>query len=221
MIYDFHTHTCLSDGTLSPTELMRRAAVFGYRAIAITDHVGIGSLERVVSEVVQDCKIASQYWDIIAIPGIELTHIPPAAIASAAKKAKKAGAWLVVVHGETLTEPVEKGTNLAALQAPDVDILAHPGLLTSEEARIAATTEIFIELSARTGHCLANGHLVNLARETGFSLLLNSDAHDSADLLDPALASNIGLGAGLKEDDIHTILVTNPLALLQRIPLPG
>ena len=44
----------------------------------------------------------------------------------------------MVVHGETIIEPVEKGTNLAAVQSPYVDILAHPGLLSLEEAKLAA-----------------------------------------------------------------------------------
>ena len=44
-MYDFHTHTFLSDGVLTPVELIRRAHVAGYRVIAITDHVGPGNLE--------------------------------------------------------------------------------------------------------------------------------------------------------------------------------
>lgn len=35
---DLHTHTCYSDGTLSPTALVRRAAANGVRCLAITDH---------------------------------------------------------------------------------------------------------------------------------------------------------------------------------------
>jgi predicted metal-dependent phosphoesterase TrpH len=44
-MYDFHTHTFLSDGVLSPIELIRRALVRGYKAIGVTDHVGVGNLE--------------------------------------------------------------------------------------------------------------------------------------------------------------------------------
>ena len=40
-VYDFHTHTFLSDGVLSPMELIRRAHDKGYAAIAITDHVDL------------------------------------------------------------------------------------------------------------------------------------------------------------------------------------
>ena len=44
-MYDFHTHTFLSDGVLSPIELIRRAFVRGYRGMAVTDHVGLGNVD--------------------------------------------------------------------------------------------------------------------------------------------------------------------------------
>lgn len=218
MVYDFHTHSCLSDGELTPVELARRALVEGYKAIAITDHVGTGSLSRVIRELAEDCALVRRHWDIAAIPGIELTHVPAQAIAETARNAKELGAWLVVVHGETLVEPVEKGTNLAAVSSPHVDILAHPGLLTLEEALLAARKGIFIELSARKGHCLANGHVVRVALKARAKLLLNSDAHDDADLLTSPFAVAIATGAGLDEADIKTVLNDNPQQLLARMP---
>src|SRR4030066_821736 len=103
MVYDFHCHTNLSDGALTAIELIRRAHLAGYKAIALTDHVGQGSLQRVLTEIIRDCALARAHWNILAIPGVELTHLPPAAIAETAREAKVLGAWLVVVHGETLT----------------------------------------------------------------------------------------------------------------------
>src|SRR5438128_1032392 len=122
-LYDFHTHSFLSDGELSPVELIRRAAVRGYRAIGIADHAGPGNVEAVVRQLVADCRLCERYWDIVALPGVELTHLPPAAIGEVARMARAAGARLVVVHGETPAEPVEPGTNLAAVSCPDVDVL--------------------------------------------------------------------------------------------------
>ncbi len=218
MIYDFHTHTLLSDGVLSPIELIRRGAVNGYAAIGLTDHAAPGTMERIISETVEACALARAHWDIMAIPGIELTHLPAAAIADAARKSKEMGACLVVVHGETIVEPVEKGTNLAALSSPDVDILAHPGLLTPEEARLAAANDIFLEISARKGHCLTNGHIASLARQTGARLLLNSDAHCEDDLLTDSFLNPLIYGAGLDDAAGHQIRDVNPLALLKRLP---
>ncbi|RLC68544.1 MAG: PHP domain-containing protein [Chloroflexi bacterium] len=221
MVYDFHTHSSLSDGTLSPMELIRRAQVREYKAIAVTDHAGIGYLERVIKEVAEDCALARAHWDILAIPGVELTHVPARAIADAARRAKELGAWLVVVHGESIVEPVEKGTNIAALQCPFVDILAHPGLITIEEAELAATAGVFLEISARKGHSLTNGHIFQMARLTGAKLLLNSDAHDETDLLTPHLACQTARGAGLSEEEINEILINNPHTLLRRLPIPA
>src|SRR4030042_4684378 len=125
MVYDFHCHTNLSDGALTAIELIRRAHLTGYKAIALTDYVGLGSLQRVLAEIIRDCALAREHWNILAIPGVELTHLPVEAIAETARQAKAIGAWLVVVHGQTTAEPVEKNTNRAALQCQNVDILAH------------------------------------------------------------------------------------------------
>lgn len=221
MVYDFHTHSCLSDGSLTPVELARRALVKGYKAIAITDHVGAGSLGRVIRELAEDCALVQRHWNIIALPGVELTHVPAQAIAETAKDAKEMGAWLVVVHGETLVEPVEKGTNLAAASSPHVDILAHPGLLTLEEAQLAANNGVFIEITARKGHCLTNGHTARIALQARARLLVNSDAHDDGDLLTSSFAMAIVRGAGLDEPHIKTVLDDNPQQLLARMPAPA
>ena len=218
MVYDFHTHTSLSDGDLSPIELIRRAAVNNYAAIALTDHAATGTMERIIRETIEVCALARSYWNILAIPGIELTHLPAQAIAEAAKRAKELGALVVVVHGETIVEPVEKGTNLAALQSPHVDILSHPGLLTPEEAQLAADNGIFLELSARKGHSLTNGYIASLAQQAGAKLLLNSDAHSEQDLLTQSLADAIIHGAGLDDDACYQIRNVNPQMLIKKLP---
>ena len=218
MVYDFHTHTSLSDGDLSPIELVRRASVNNYRAVALTDHASPGGFERIIRETIEVCALARSYWDILAIPGIELTHVPAQAIAETAKRAKELGAWIVVVHGETIVEPVEKGTNLAALQSPHVDILAHPGLLTLEEAELATKNGIFLEISARKGHSLTNGHVALLAKQTGTKLLLNSDAHGEQDLLTDSFAASVIRGTGLDDAACRQILATNPEILIKKLP---
>jgi putative hydrolase len=217
MVYDFHTHTSLSDGELSPMEMVRRAAVSGYPAVALTDHAAAGDMQRIIPEICQVCAIARKYWKILAIPGIELTHLPAEAIAGAAKQAKELGAWIVVVHGETIVEPVEPGTNLAALKSPDVDILAHPGRLTREEASLAAKNGIFLEISARKGHSLTNGHVAKLALEAGAKLLVDSDAHTDSDLLTADFTEAVIRGAGVDEAASRAALITNPEILIKKL----
>ena len=219
-MYDFHTHTFLSDGVLSPIELIRRAYVRGYRAMAITDHVGLGNVEFVLKTLIIDCAQATKRWDILVLPGVEITHVPKDDIDLVARTAKEMGAKLVAVHGETPVEPVEPGTNAAALRSDFVDVLAHPGLITYEEARLAAEKGIYLEVSARKGHSLANGHVVKTAREAEAITVLDSDAHEPDDLLTPDIRHKVAKGAGLNDDEIHALLETNPQKLLAKLGFP-
>ena len=223
-MYDFHTHTFLSDGVLSPIELIRRALVRGYKAIGVTDHVGIGNIEYVVKTLVVDCANATDRWDILAMPGVEITHVPKDDIDMVARTAKELGAKLVTVHGETIVEPVEPGTNEAAVRSVFVDVLAHPGLISYEVARLAAENGVYLEVSARKGHSLTNGHVVNLARQVGAATVLDSDAHEPDDLLTLDLIDKIAEGAGLNKEEAHALLETNPQNLLVKLgfgPVPA
>ncbi len=216
MVYDLHTHSTLSDGEFAPIEMIRQAVANGDSAIALTDHVTSADMERIIPEIIKVCELAREYWKILAIPGVELTHEPAKNIAAAAKKARELGAWLVIVHGETIPEPVEKGTNLAAINSPDVDILAHPGFITLEEAKLAAENGKFLEISARKGHCLTNGHVAKLAQIAGAKMLVDSDAHKDTELLTDAFAAAVARGAGLDEDACKQALAINPAILVKR-----
>jgi histidinol phosphatase-like PHP family hydrolase len=217
MLFDFHTHTFLSDGGLLPIELIRRAVDRGYTAIGVTDHASYSTLDSVIAAVAADCKLAEKYWDIRALPGIEITHVPPEAIADIAREARWRGAQIIVCHGETPVEPVPPGTDLAALSCPDVDVLAHPGPITLELAQLAARNGVYLELSARRGHSLANGCVAAAGRQAGASLLVNSDTHGPDDLLTEDFARRVAAGAGLSPEEMQTALITNPQRLLARI----
>lgn len=193
---DLHTHSLLSDGVLIPSELVRRGAAKGYKSIAITDHVDFSNIESIVPRLAEVCSELNKHWAIEAVSGAEITHVPPQTIARLAIKARALGAEIVIVHGETLVEPVMAGTNRAALEA-DIDILAHPGLLTEEEAILAKERGIFLEVSARKGHCLSNGHVVAMALRVGASLVINTDAHAPEDLISLDTARQILIGSGL------------------------
>jgi histidinol phosphatase-like PHP family hydrolase len=199
-VIDLHTHSIFSDGVLVPSELVRRAEVLGVEAIAITDHADASNLDFIIPRIVAAAQSLNDVKHIKVIPGIELTHIPPSQIPPLAEQARSLGAKVVVVHGETIVEPVMLGTNRAGLRS-DIDILAHPGLITDEEAAMAAENGVFLEITARKGHSLTNGHVARLAKKHGAELVLNTDAHAPADLITPKQAERIALGAGLNGDD--------------------
>jgi len=201
-VIDLHTHSIFSDGVLVPSELVRRAEVLGIKAIGITDHGDASNLDHIVPRIVTVCRELNRVNEIQAVPGIELTHVPPSQIGPLAEEARSLGAKIVVAHGETIVEPVAPGTNRAALAA-DIDILAHPGLISEEEVLTAVERGVFLEITARKGHSLTNGHVVQLARKHGAQLVLNTDAHQPSDLVTIEEARKIALGAGLTETDFE------------------
>ena len=195
---DLHTHTFFSDGALVPSEHVRRVEQMGYQAVAITDHADSSNIGILIPNLLRVARELNAVNSTQLIVGVELTHVPPALIAPLAAESRALGAQLIVVHGETPVEPVLPGTNHAALEA-DIDLLAHPGFITEEEALLAARKGILLELSGRKGHSLTNGHVAKMAKKTGALLAINADAHAPGDFLSAEMARKVGLGAGLSE----------------------
>ncbi len=193
---DLHTHTVFSDGELIPSELVRRAESFGYRAIAITDHVDFSNYRFVLERLYGTVEILNENTGVEVIPGVEITHVPPPKISDLINLCRESGAAIVIVHGETVVEPVAPGTNRAAIEG-GADILAHPGLITPEEVELARENGTYLEITARKGHNITNGHVAKLATQIGAPLVINTDAHSPSDLITRSFAIKVGIGAGL------------------------
>jgi putative hydrolase len=212
---DMHTHSLLSDGEYLPSELARRAYVKGYRVIGISDHVDSSNIDHVVASVLAVKAKMEFYTNITIVPGVELTHVPKGLIKELIGYARELGIAYVVVHGETLAEPVEEGTNREAIEG-EADILAHPGLITEELALLAQKKGVLLEISARKGHSLTNGHIARMAALTGAKLVYNTDAHESSDLTTLDEARKIVWGAGLSDDDFLKMR-HNAMELVKRV----
>ncbi len=212
---DLHTHSIFSDGELLPSEIARRAQVLDHEAVAITDHVDASNIDS-VGKIIRAINDIRDNWDINVIPGAEITHAPVEVIGKLVVQAREMGAEIIVVHGETLVEPVIKGTNFTAVNIPEIDILAHPGLITIEEAEIARDNDIALEISSRRGHCLGNGHVAKVALETGAKLVMDTDTHTPDDLISYETASHILSGAGIPDEEFKKILRTNPREILNK-----
>ncbi|HIQ32501.1 MAG TPA: histidinol phosphate phosphatase domain-containing protein [Methanothermococcus okinawensis] len=217
MRYDFHTHTIFSDGELLPSELVRRAALLNHAALAITDHGDASNYRDLIESITLVREELKRYWDIRVIVGIELTHIPPKSIPKMARRCKDIGAEIVLVHGETVVEPVEEGTNYYASISEDVDILAHPGLVDRESAEHIKENGIFLEITSRKGHSLTNGHVMKIARDYNIPVLINTDTHSPSDLIDVDFARKVGLGCGMSRKELEKALNHYPKYLLKRL----
>jgi len=212
---DLHTHSLLSDGVLLPCELVRRAEAKGYKAIAITDHADFSNIDFIIPRIVKTCRILNKHWDILSIPGVEITHIPPEEVAGLVKYARRRGAKIVVGHGETVSEPVLKGSNRAFILA-GVDILAHPGMITAEDIKLANSKNVYLEITTRKSHLKPNRRLIKLALKHKASMVLNNDAHSPSDFVDKrereAFLAHLGLDSKTRKK-----IVTNSEKLLARL----
>ena len=214
---DLHTHSFLSDGVLLPSEMLRRVSVLGYGALAITDHADASNMAYLIESLQRLLREQPEDFPCELIVGIELTHVGPGSIDKLASQAKDLGAEIVVVHGETIVEPVAPGTNLAAVESPAVDILAHPGLLTLEEAQRAAERGCAIEITTRKGHSLANGHVARICTQAGAPMVVNTDTHAPGDMATLEWAQTVATAAGLSEEQVFAATITNPRTLVSRI----
>jgi histidinol phosphatase-like PHP family hydrolase len=212
---DLHTHTLLSDGELLPSELVRRAEMKGYEAIALTDHVDASNMDFVLPRVVKACRSINKFWKITALPGVEITHVPLQEIKPLVKYARKNGAKITIVHGETMSEPVLPGTNRCGIEA-GCDILAHPGMIKREDVELAKKKGIYLELTTRKNHLAANEHVCRLGLTIGTKLVLNNDAHAADDLVSADEATRFLLKLGLEEAALKEVF-QNSKVIVKRL----
>jgi len=212
---DLHTHTLFSDGELVPSELIRRAEAIGYTALAITDHVDASNIDLVIPKIVKAIKRMKNYLSIEVIPGAEITHVPPQIVSDLVKEARNLGAKIVLVHGETLVEPVIPGTNRAAIEA-NADILTHPGIISEEDLLLAKEKGVSLEITTRKGHSLSNGYVAKEATRFGVPLCINTDAHSPSDLITSQFARQVLLASGIEENRIESIF-ENSRTLVEKV----
>ena len=210
---DFH----INCRDMSPEEAARAAFLYGYHAIAINQEFLPPTRQNLdaLRSTAHECSL---YSGVEVFAAVKLAHVAPALLPDMTQKARDAGAQLVLVCGETIAPgsiPPAKGANLAAINA-GADILATPGLITREEAELAAEKKVALEISLHPGHGLANGHIAAMARITGASLVFGSGACRPHDLLHKDQIQKLALGAAMTMQEIHAAL-ENARALAQRI----
>ncbi|MDP2841018.1 MAG: histidinol phosphate phosphatase domain-containing protein, partial [Candidatus Methanoperedens sp.] len=99
----------------------------------------------------------------------------------------------------------------------DIDILAHPGLITVEDVELARDNDIALEITSRCGHNRTNGHVARVAQEAGASLIVNTDTHAPSDLITDEMAFKVAIGAGLDEKSARKATLSQPLSLIKNI----
>jgi hypothetical protein len=84
LLCELHAHTTWSDGDLSPRELCDLYGQRGFDVLAITDHapreareVHAGSYDAYLADVRAEALRARELYDLLVIPGLELTYDDP------------------------------------------------------------------------------------------------------------------------------------------------
>jgi len=205
---ELHAHSLLSDGELLLSEIVRRYQAVGYRGVALTDHADLSNCEFIIESLLRATEELSKATGMKLVAGAELTHVPPSLIEPLVRRCRRAGAKVVLVHGETIVEPVAPGTNRAGIEA-GADIIAHPGLISGEDVRLAAARGVRLEISGRGGHSLANGHVARVAQEYGAELTYGTDMHVPGDILAGDQVRRVLLAAGLSASAVERVLENN------------
>src|ERR1700689_5540824 len=83
LLCELHSHTTWSDGSLRPRELCDLYGRVGFDVLAITDHtVAEGCVQEAnfaayLEEIDAEAKRARRLYDLLVIPGLELTCDDP------------------------------------------------------------------------------------------------------------------------------------------------
>ena len=111
----------------------------------------------------------------------------------------------MILHGETICEPVALGTNRAGIEA-GVDILAHPGLISEEEVRMAAGNGVHLEVTRAhlPRHGQRQGGEPWPARRALRLSWIRMPTRPQ-DILTPDWRERVAFGSGLTADELDRI----------------
>lgn len=116
---ELHTHTTLSDGKMTPEELVERAKECGYDAIALTDHNTTAGVERAVKAgekagltVLRGIEWTTFWGHLTVIGGssdVLWRDITPENVAEKIKRARGKGDIVALAHPRRMGYPVCSG----------------------------------------------------------------------------------------------------------------
>jgi DNA polymerase (family 10) len=191
---DLHTHTNLTDGVASLTDMLEAAAARGYAYYAITDHAPNLFMQRMTDEKMlsqraEVRRLDGQFGGMRLLHGTELNIGPDGEVDWPAEFLDGFDLCVASVHSH-FTQPREEMTRrmLRAIENPHVAILGHPttrkiGRRPPVDAdldavyKACARTGTAIEIDAYPDRLDLSAEHVRLARRHGVRFSIDSDAH--------------------------------------------
>lgn len=228
---DLHVHTRATDGRASLDDMVRAARAAGLGYIAITDHSRRVTMahgldpQRLARQGVEIDAINATYRGIRVLKGIEVDILEDGSLDLPDKALATLDVVIAAVHGKfDLSRARQTGRILAAMDNPNVHILAHPtGRLLEERApydvdmlaivRKARERGIALELNAHPDRLDLHDVHCRMAKDEGVLVAISTDAHAT----DGFAALRYGVGQArrgwLTRADV---LNTRPVADVQR-----
>jgi DNA polymerase (family X) len=197
---DLHVHTNWSDGENSIEEIAQAAKKLGYEYLAITDHSGGRAIahgldaERLEQQILEINKLNQRITGIKILTGVEVDIRANGDLDIPDKFLQELDIVIAAVHsslGQSKKQMTER--ILAAIENPNVDILAHPtcrlfpnrdavALDIEEIFKAAVRTKTILEINAMPSRLDLRDIHIYRARELGVMLAINTDVHTTEQL---------------------------------------
>ena len=192
---DLHMHSTWSDGKASIEEMVRACEARGYRYLAISDHspalamVGGITPERAVDQWEEIARIQEGLDGITILKSLEVDILRDGSLDMTDEVLERLDLVLVSVHSLMEMDRVLMTDRIiAAIQHPQVDILAHPTgrllgrrepypLEMEEVLQAARDLDVAVEINANPNRLDLNDVHAYRAKELGVKVCINTDAH--------------------------------------------
>ncbi len=197
---DLHVHTRASDGRNTIEEMIEASRARGYRYLGICDHsksqIQANGLdeERLGKHVEAIRSAARKYTDIVVLAGCEVDVFKDGTLDFGADVLVELDFVTVSAHS-ALSQNRKDATKrlIKAIETPNVHCIGHPSgrLINKREgmeidiepiAAAAAANDVALELNAHYWRLDLRDVHVKAAISAGAKILINTDAHDIADL---------------------------------------
>jgi DNA polymerase (family 10) len=216
---DLHTHTDLTDGVSSLTEMLDAAAARGYAYYAVTDHapdlvMQRMTLEKALAQRAQLRALQDRYPDMRLLHGSELNIGPDGTVDWPAEVLSGFDVCVASVHSH-FTLPVAEQTRrlIRACENPHVHVIGHlTGRRLGRRPPIEVDLDAVFAAAARTGTAIeVNGgperldlrdEHIRWARRHGVKFAVDSDAHAVPELNYVRYATLTGQRGWLEPDDV-------------------
>ena len=192
---DLHMHSTWSDGKASIEEMARACKARGYRYLAMSDHspalamVGGITPERAVDQWEEIARVQEGLDGITIFKSLEVDILRDGSLDMTDEVLENLDLVVVSVHSLMDMDRVRMTDRvIAAIQHPQVDILAHPtGRLLArrepfqieieEVLQAARDLDVAVEINASPHRLDLNDVHAHRAKELGVKVGINTDAH--------------------------------------------